>query len=77
MTTRTEHDLLGDITLPGEARYGSQTQRAVDNFTITGVPIRHFPEPVRALAMVDSACTLPQTRCIEGIQAILPPRQEA
>jgi aspartate ammonia-lyase len=55
MTTRTEHDLLGDMTLPSETWYGIQTQRAVDNFQITGVPISHFPELVRALAMVKSA----------------------
>lgn len=55
MTTRIEHDLLGDRTLPQDTWYGIQTQRAVENFKITGVPISHFPELVRALAMVKAA----------------------
>ncbi|QTF93052.1 aspartate ammonia-lyase [Halomonas sp. BM-2019] len=55
MTTRTEHDLLGEMSLPQEAWYGIQTQRAVDNFKITGMPIGHFPELVRSLAMVKAA----------------------
>lgn len=55
MTLRTEHDLLGDRDLPADCWYGIQTQRAVENFTITGVPISHFPPFVRALAMVKAA----------------------
>ncbi len=43
------------MTLPQDVWYGIQTQRAVDNFSITGVPISHFPELVRALAMVKAA----------------------
>ena len=55
MTTRIEHDLLGDLAVPAEAWYGVQTQRALDNFAITGIPISHFPELINALAMVKSA----------------------
>ncbi|MFN3881072.1 MAG: aspartate ammonia-lyase [Nitrincola lacisaponensis] len=55
MQMRTEHDLLGDKHLPEHCWYGIQTQRALDNFTITGVPISHFPELVNALAMVKLA----------------------
>lgn len=55
LKTRIEHDLLGDLEIPAEAWYGIQTQRAVDNFSITGVPISHFPELVRALALVKMA----------------------
>lgn len=55
MKMRTEHDLLGDKHLPEHCWYGIQTQRALDNFTITGVPISHFPELVNALAMVKLA----------------------
>ncbi|GAA3576176.1 aspartate ammonia-lyase [Marinobacter xestospongiae] len=55
MTTRIEHDLLGDLEVPADAWYGIQTQRAVENFAITGVPISHFPPFIRALAMVKSA----------------------
>ncbi|MEH6578527.1 MAG: aspartate ammonia-lyase [Amphritea sp.] len=52
MNTRTEHDMLGDMEIPADAWYGIQTQRAVDNFSITGVAISHFPPLIKALAMV-------------------------
>ncbi len=55
MTTRLEHDLLGDLAVPADAWYGIQTQRAVNNFAITGVPISHFPQLVKALAQVKQA----------------------
>jgi fumarate hydratase class II len=34
--TRREHDSLGEVEVPAQARYGAQTQRAVDNFKISG-----------------------------------------
>src|SRR5512132_583337 len=37
MTTRTEHDSLGDVHVPAEALYGAQTQRATQNFQISGL----------------------------------------
>ena len=55
MKTRIEHDLLGDMEIPDSAWYGIQTQRAIDNFVITGVPISHFPELITALGMVKQA----------------------
>ena len=55
LNTRIEHDLLGDMELPADAWFGIQTQRAVDNFAITGVPISHFPHFIKALAMVKAA----------------------
>ena len=53
--TRREHDLLGERDVPADAYWGIHTLRAVENFPITGVPIRHFPELVRALALVKQA----------------------
>ncbi len=53
--TRTEHDLLGEREVPADARYGVQTLRAVENFPITGIRLAHFPELIRALAMVKQA----------------------
>jgi fumarate hydratase, class II len=48
--TRREHDSLGEVDVPSEARYGAQTQRAVDNFQISG---RRMPGPViHALGLV-------------------------
>lgn len=41
--TRVEHDSLGEVRLPSEALYGAQTQRAVENFPISGLrPQRAF-----------------------------------
>ena len=34
---RTEHDSLGEVYVPAEALYGAQTQRAVENFPISGL----------------------------------------
>ena len=41
--------------MPADAYWGIHTKRAVENFPITGVPIGHFPELVRALALVKHA----------------------
>jgi aspartate ammonia-lyase len=37
MSTRTETDSLGDVHVPADAYWGGQTQRAVENFPISGV----------------------------------------
>lgn len=55
MATRVEHDSLGNKEIPQDAYYGVQTQRAVDNFQITGVRISTFPHLIRALAVVKKA----------------------
>jgi aspartate ammonia-lyase len=52
---RKEHDLLGEREVPDEALYGVQTLRAAENFPITGVPLREFPELINALAAVKIA----------------------
>ena len=49
VTTRKEHDLLGERDVPAGAYWGVHTMRAVENFPITGVPVGHFPDFVRAL----------------------------
>lgn len=56
--TRREHDLLGDRDLPEKAMYGIQTLRAMENFPISGIPIRTFPNLIKALAMVKKAAAL-------------------
>ena len=55
MTTRTEHDLLGDKDVPADAYWGVHTARARENFPITGVPIAVYPHLVVALASVKAA----------------------
>jgi aspartate ammonia-lyase len=52
---RIEHDLLGEKAVPTAAYYGIQTVRALENFHITGVPIRQYPELIQGLAMVKLA----------------------
>ena len=53
--TREEKDLLGVLPVPRSAYYGIQTQRAVENFHLSGVPLAHYPKLVIALAMVKQA----------------------
>jgi fumarate hydratase class II len=40
MATRIEHDSLGDVHVPADALYGAQTQRATQNFQISGLKPR-------------------------------------
>ncbi len=51
-TTRLESDLLGEREVPGDAYYGVQTLRAVENFNISGVTLNFFPSLIEALSMV-------------------------
>ncbi len=53
---RTERDSMGEVRLPREAYYGAQTQRAVENFPISGRAIP--PELVHALGFVKWAAAL-------------------
>ncbi|HSI34725.1 MAG: aspartate ammonia-lyase [Phycisphaerae bacterium] len=52
---RAEHDSLGERELPNTAYYGVQTVRALENFAISGVPLRNFAHFVNALAYVKKA----------------------
>ena len=51
---RTEHDSMGDVQVPAQAYYGAQTQRAVDNFPISGWPLH--PDLIHAMGLVKWAC---------------------
>jgi len=53
--TRIEHDLLGDLAVPADAYYGVQTARALENFKISGIQIRQYPNFIKGLAMVKLA----------------------
>ncbi len=47
---RTVHDSMGELEVPADALWGAQTQRAVDNFPISGIPMpRSF---IAALGLV-------------------------
>jgi fumarate hydratase class II len=50
---RTEHDSMGELQVPADALWGAQTQRAVQNFPISGLAMpREF---IRALGLIKSA----------------------
>jgi fumarate hydratase class II len=53
---RTEHDSMGDVQVPAQAYYGAQTQRAVDNFPISGWKLP--AELVHALGRVKLAAAV-------------------
>ena len=55
MSTRREHDLLGEREIPSSAYYGVHTLRALENFPITGTPISIYPDLIRALAAIKQA----------------------
>ena len=57
-TTRLEHDLLGERSVPAGVYYGVHTLRALENFPISGTPISIYPELVAALACVKQAAAL-------------------
>ena len=51
---RTEHDSMGELQVPADAMWGATTQRAVENFPISGLPMpRQF---IAALGLVKWAC---------------------
>jgi aspartate ammonia-lyase len=53
MKTRMEKDSLGQREVPAKAYYGIQTQRALDNYPISGY--REHPQLIRAMGMIKKA----------------------
>ena len=51
---RIEHDSMGEVRVPLKARWGAQTQRAVENFPISGRPVE--PAIIEALALIKRTC---------------------
>jgi len=54
--TRKEKDFLGEREIPGDAYWGIQTLRAVENFPISG--LRPHPEFIRSMALIKKAAAL-------------------
>ena len=50
---RIERDSLGEVQVPADAIYGAQTQRAIDNFQISGIPLPE--EFICALGLIKAA----------------------
>ena len=53
---RIERDTLGDVEVPADALYGAQTQRAVENYPVSG--LREHPLFVRAFVFLKKAAAL-------------------
>ena len=68
---RLEHDLLGDLNVPADAYYGVQTARALENFHISGVELRLYPDFIKALAMVKLAAARANFDCGQFSKEIL------
>jgi aspartate ammonia-lyase len=69
--TRLEHDLLGDKAVPADAYYGVQTARALENFHISGVTLRLYPNLIKAFAMVKMAAARANVDCGQFSKEIL------
>ncbi len=52
---RKEHDFLGERQLPDNVYYGVQTQRALENFPISIITLKNFPNLIKALAYIKKA----------------------
>ncbi len=51
---RIEKDTMGEVQVPAKAYYGAQTQRAVENFPVSGIT---FPRVfIRALGLIKKCC---------------------
>ena len=52
---RVESDLLGELQVPIQAYYGVQTQRAINNFKISGQLLSSYPKFIKGMAWVKKA----------------------
>ncbi|TWT56966.1 Fumarate hydratase class II [Thalassoglobus neptunius] len=53
---RTEHDSMGEVRVPADAYFGAQTQRAVENFPVSGWTLH--PNLIHAIGTVKLACAV-------------------
>src|SRR5436305_11060832 len=53
---RIEHDTLGEVEVPDDALYGAQTQRAVENYPVSG--LREHPLFIRSFIHLKRAAAL-------------------
>ena len=62
---RIEHDSMGEVAVPADALWGAQTQRAVQNFEISGEPVSR--DLIGALASIKGAAAV-----VNGQLGVLP-----
>ena len=53
MSDRIERDSMGEVRVPASAKWGAQTQRAIENFPISGTPLERAQ--IEALARIKAA----------------------
>ncbi len=53
---RIERDTLGEVNVPAEALYGAQTQRAVENYPISG--LREHPQFIRSFVLLKKSAAI-------------------
>ncbi|WP_296899813.1 aspartate ammonia-lyase [uncultured Megamonas sp.] len=58
MSTRTEHDFIGELNIPNNLYYGVQTSRAINNFHISTRTLENYPFFIKALAQIKKAAAL-------------------
>jgi fumarate hydratase, class II len=63
--TRTEHDSMGEVAVPADALWGAQTQRAIENFQISGERLSR--DMIGALASIKGAAAV-----VNGELGVLP-----
>jgi aspartate ammonia-lyase len=68
---RIEKDTLGEVAVPDDALYGAQTQRAVENYPISG--LREHPQFIRAFILLKRAAALANRE----LRALDAPRADA
>src|SRR5580658_8169905 len=66
MESRVEHDSMGEVLVPADALWGAQTQRAVDNFPVSGERIGR--DLIGALAALKGCAAV-----VNGSLGVLPP----
>ena len=65
---RIEHDSMGEVEVPAAAKWQAQTQRAVENFPISGTPLE--PRLIHALGEVKAAAAV-----VNGELGVITPEQ--
>lgn len=61
--SRTEHDFIGEKSIPADAYYGVQTARALENFNITGITMSKEPLFIQSFGYVKKAAALANRDC--------------
>jgi len=65
---RKEHDLIGELEIEKDSLWGIHTARALANFPISGVPIGHYRNLIKAIGLVKLAAARVNAR-IGGLES--------